>query len=473
MKYLKSKYNVVLPNGFALLFLGFSFLWFLLLILGPNIFIGFASILLFVWFGYFLWKKDNISFLLIFFLYISYFAAIVSSGYLETGAYISEQYRSSYATGATLRLVGYVMLMLSVTYLVIINNKASFNVLYKIKQNRYVLSDYFIFGITLIIVGILVVSIFKFGLPITKGVQRFDYWVSHPYPIIKTFLTQLTQLSFILGAMHAHSNKIRKRRIILLSFLFFILLNVLYGDKFSSNFLCIVNYAISYFVINLFMNGKKVNVSRIMLLGSGAIIVFYFMIFWSYTNLHHIEESQVNKYIFDRAFSLQGHTWWGVDNLVLNDKNNVPSSELIRKHEMENPGGLYILMYAISPAESVDVYLDKGVTYTMGGIAIAIYTLGYYGAIGYVILAGIMIGLVLLYIYKKIILQQYIRAWFGIKLSWLMTLAFAMGNVYLLVGLSAFIYLMSILFDIFIFNEKNIILENRRERKLLYERTPI
>lgn len=466
MKSLKAKYNVVLPNGFGLIFLGFSFLWFLLLILGPNKFIGFASVLLFAWFGYYLWKKDNISFLLIFSIYFSFFGAIVSSGYLETGAYISEQYRYSYATGATLKLVGYVILMLSVAYLVIMNNKISSHFLYKTKQNRYVLSEYLIFGIAIVIVGVLIVSLFKFGSPLTQGVQRFDYWVSHPYPVIKTILTQLTQLSFILGAMHAHAKKIRKRRIILFSFLFFILLNVLYGDKFSSNFLCIINYAIPYFVLNIFINGKKVNVSRIMLLGSGTVIIFYFMIFWSYTNLHHIEESQVNKYIFDRALSLQGHTWWGVDDLVLADKNDVPGSELIRKHETENPGGLYLLMYAISPEESVDVYLDKGITYTMGGIAIAVYTLGYYGAIGYVIIAGIMMGLVLLYIYKKIILQQYIRAWFGIKLSWLMTLAFAMGNVYLLLGVSAFIYLISILFDIFIFNEKNIILAGGLRKQL-------
>ena len=69
-------------------------------------------------------------------------------------------------------------------------------------------------------------------------------------------------------------------------------------------------------------------------------------------------------------------------------------------------------------------------------------------------------GLVLLYIHKKIILQQYIRAWFGIKLSWLMTLAFVMGNVYLLLGVSALFYFICILIDVFIFNKKNIVLTN-------------
>lgn len=439
-------------NRFDYRFLLFAFFlfflsWVSILSLGPNnnaSVLAAFSLVIVIFMFYF---RDINFFWYIFYFSFSHFFVVVSNVYIETGIYISEQFTVSYATGSTLRAVTYTMLFLLSAFFAFgcfrrdsVNPSDYMN--YRAFRKSVFLVYFFLFSI-LILFG------FLGGVPILDGITRFDYWRDHPFPWLRTVHILFNQTAFFLGILYFSENfKNRKHVGGLLALMF--LVNFFYGDKFSLSFNSLIAFFVGYFTFR----GSDFRGFRKYLLpflyGVLVIFFFYFLIRWVYINIDLVSESAVGGYILDRAFGLQGHTWWGVDKIVSSNGFNPNLGNLFKSHDASDPGGLYLLMYAISPAFAVDFYLENGISFTMGGWAMPIYSLGYFYAVFYVMFAGVFVGLTLVYIYKKSRQYQFFRLFVALRLLWLQVLSFNMGNAYLLFEFTSFLYISLILVDVIV-----------------------
>ncbi len=398
-----------------------------------------------------MWVASQVHFLLLLPFYFGYFTAVLSNAYLEQGTYISEQHRYSLATGSTLRLTVFAGLFLCSIFLTArrmapLNTLRSQAYAAQARPTTKLLAVSILLVVALWLV-LLLASGVAFGFPLILRQDRFSYWSAHPFPYLWRILIQGLQLSFLLGVTYGMSAPGRLRRAALLAFCLMLFTNVLFGDKFSSSALALMNFAAAGAIMRHLVFGVRVSLSRWAPRILVAAIAFFVLVSWSYREISNIASQDVVDYIVSRAFGLQGHTWWGIDLLAQQGIRASPA-ELFQEHSILTPGGLYLLMYAIAPPDAVAFYMSRGMTFTMGGTAIAVHTLGYAVSVPFLILAGILTGAALSYLASKAASVQLWRAWIALKVTWIALLAFNMGNPYLLVGVSMAVYLLIILADL-------------------------
>lgn len=420
---------------------------------GPGVTIAYAAAALFVFTGLYMWHTSQIHFLLILPFYFDHFTAIISNVYIEQGTYITEQYRFSLATGSTLRLTIYAGLFLGAMFITIrrLAPTAKLRALVATAQTHghvRLLSNTII-AVALLWLLLLLVSGVMFGFPVFLGQDRFSYWSSHPVPYVWRVLIQGIQLSFLLGIAYGMSDKGPLRRTILLVFALMLCTNVLFGDKFSSSAFALMNFGAAAAVMRQLVSGVPLRLSRLVPRLIIACAFFFYLVSWSYREISSIASQDVVDYIVSRALGLQGHTWWGIDFLARQgETNGVQIGHLFQRHSPETPGGIYLLMYALAPPQAVASYMTKGISFTMGGTAIAVYTLGYLLAIPYLLLAGAVTGAALSYLASKAASVQLWRAWIALKVTWIALLAFDAGDVYLILSLSMGLYLLIVVADL-------------------------
>lgn len=439
--------SLILPFGLL------TGMWMYYVQFGPAVWTADLAVVLYIAVGLLFFWFFTLHFMLLAPYYIAQLTAVISNAYLERGVYISEQYRHSYTTGSTLGLVTYTLIFMAVAIAVFSAlapgwKLRAYLVRWKPTFNKYIMAG--LFGLILLVVVVSGVSLALFGSPLTTEVTRFEYWKSHPFPYLWRLFMQFAQVAFLLGVIHAFSQKKSYRAASILALLVFLLINILHGDKFSSNFWCLVSYAVGYFTVRALLDAKRPPVLKLMPYAMSAVVVFYALISWSYQNIDKVGSDAVAQYMFDRAFALQGHTWWGIDELMKSGQKAVGLESLFHVHSAVDPGGLYLLMFAIAPPRSVEFYLEQGITFTMGGPAIAVYTLGYFLAGVYQIVAGIMVGACLAYLLTKIARKQLFLALVALKINWVMNLSFNMGNPYLFFSATFALYLAIVGIDVLI-----------------------
>ncbi len=408
---------------------------------------GVISFVLFIFFCKYLYVYKQYFFFLLMPFIFPHFTAILSNLSLETGAYIEELQVRSYATGGVTRLVFFV---LSFFYAAML----TFNFLNKYRINRFSLSlkgDYsqlekqLIILFSLIIFAVLTISALKWGSPLFKGVQRFDYWASHPFPGIRNLLYQGYLLSFIVGV---YITKLRLngkgtcKQYIYIVFLF-CFFNVLYGEKFTGVFLTLL-----YFFIGLFgalVVYKKIKIINVKTVSFLAVLMFmlYGLVYYQYKYIHQLPGS-ILSFIESRVLNLQGEVWWAIDQL--NPQGNGISKIYSYDPNCRITGGLYSLMYQIAPSSLVDSYCERGITFTMGYPAILISSMGYFS--GYILnlLFALLVGITLFLVKKSIEYPNICSLFLSAKVLLIETHAFNMGNVYNVIDTKFFIYFILLLF---------------------------
>jgi hypothetical protein len=445
-----SSLMVLLP--WCLLCLAMVSIWLAYVIVGANGTVAVASGLAYLALGWLLWHTSRLHFLFVLPFYFGYVGAVASNVYLEQGSYISEQEAYSYATGSTLRLTCYAAALIIPMFCACraLTNNESLVAHYRRGWVTQGLGSaaVFVFFILVLWLAVLWTGLLVFGTPVFEGITRFEYWKQHPYPFLWNFLIQLSQIAFLAGALFGVTNSRRLRVACLIALLLIEVTNVFYGDKFSSTFLALLNFAIPAYGFRRLFHETKMRTARLVFVGTVLAVGFYCLIYWSYAYVHAIASDEIADYILARAFALQGHTWWGIDELSLRGLQRLRLSELLRGPSIQDPGGLYLLMYAIAPAERVSNYLESGITFSMGGTAMAIYTLGYAGGFVFEVAAGVFAGLALAYLIRKTSKLQLVRAWIALKIVWIALLAFNMGNVYLLWGASVALYVVLVMLDV-------------------------
>jgi hypothetical protein len=428
-------------------------LWLAALGLGSQSALAFPAAALYVGLGLALWRISQVHFLLILPYYYGYFTAVVSNVYIEQGAYISEQYRFSFPTGSTFRLTLFAGLFLASAFwtssvVAPLSRLKAMASATKRSGTFHLVSCTILLVVALWLCALLTSGL-VFGFPLLQRIDRFTYWSAHPYPYFWRILIHGMQLSFLLGIVAALADRAVVRRSAAAAFALILMTNILFGDKFSSSAMALLNFGTAAAMTGIMVRGVRLRLMRYTPLLVIAAAGFFVLVSWSYRAVSNVAPQFVLDYIVSRALGLQGHTWWGIDLLVREgNTNGVGPEHLLRDHSPGAPGGLYLLMFALAPAHSVAAYMEKGISFTMGGAAIAIYALGYALAVPFMIAAGMLTGLALGYLARKTASGHLWRAWIALKLTWIALLAFNMGNVYLLLSTSVVLYLAIVLADL-------------------------
>lgn len=362
-------------------------------------------------------------------LTVSFIPIIFSNLYIESGKYISEQNVYGYSNGATIRLILYVTsffigVLLSLCFLVNHHLPKFRSVLFskdKIVSLKYLSLSYY--GV----LSLLSIAIFiKYGSPLLMGEVRFEYWTRLP-GVFNRIPTLISFGGLFLGVLYAYNKNLKflfALVILTLALLF------LFSEKFSLPFLFFVYLLTGFFVFTNGFWGRKVNLKKAAITGSFLLLLMLFVAASGYVFLHGYTWSEVGRKIIERAFGLQGHVWYGVDRLMILDKTFANPEDLFSIHTESDPKGLVMLMWAISPNALVEILREQGVRFTMGGPAIGLATLGYFGGAIYQFFAGIFSSFFLSYIYHAVVNIRFFSMLIGLIGSKIVINAFLMGDPY-------------------------------------------
>lgn len=457
-----NKYSArtVLTVGLAMLLLLLIFQLYMILY-DPSAFIAWLSFAIYMVFVVLSYKKTPIFFWLFFLFYLGQGTAIVSCAYLESGNFISEQSIYAYATGATSRLVMYnLIFFLAGLFMFVLYQKKQPRNFMKFQSLSSMGRWTICLGVFLLLT-ILHIGLYIFGVPLFEGLDRISYWLDHPMPIFRTLGGQLFFITFLLGILYSHS----KQWVYLLLFLGICIYLILLSEKYSGLFIVGYLFLLPIIITRLTKGKLPLPLKSI---GIYAIVIcslFLSVIYYHYSVIHYSPDLSITKSIVNRVLGLQGHVWWGTDVEVMNRNRIVDFDQLSKEFSSfmsfsskDEDVGMKYLISLVAPPYIAQAYLERGINFTMGYPAIGLYIFNYVGLALLQIIVAAIVVVAITYVYQKLTKYQLIRAAVAIKIFIEIYGAFTIGNFYQLFSLKVVIYVL-----ISIFLESVVFLGNKRK----------
>ena len=407
---------------------------------------NFLSVICYISFFLLVYREKQLLFFIFLPLSFPHLTAVVSNFYIDTGTYISELSIYSYSTGAVNRLVFLVLTMFIVAIMV------SSYVIERYRFQQYYINfsikgfeKNFIVILSTLIISILVFGLLKWGTPLSMSEQRFEYWAQHPFPALRGVLYQTYLIGFLVGCSFINS---QNKKTLVIIMLMVIIVNLLYGEKFTGIYLplmyYLIGYMISYYIIH--NKGRRLVTFGVLILMLSLLIIVFSIVYYQYKYIHNVG-SDVLGYILARIFSLQGEVWWGIDHYYFSGELSPKVQYLLEEGlSCENYGGLYFLMREIAPWSLVSSYCDRGVTFTMGFPAIGLATIGFFNSYLLCVFAGLLLALTAILVTDSIRNKNYIAMFVSFKVILIETHALAMGNFYNIIDSKFAIYIIALFF---------------------------
>jgi hypothetical protein len=175
--------------------------------------------------------------------------------------------------------------------------------------------------------------------------------------------------------------------------------------------------------------------------------------------LHKMSVDELAVQIIRRAFALQSEVWYAIDDLIIKNNNYNPYVFFKFNNEPVSPAGLIYLMYKIADYNFVYSMRELGIRFTNGFPAITLISFGYFWGSFVQFILGIISGVFLYYLYKKVLFLQPIRLLIAlIFFNNIYTNIFIMGEVYYIYKFLSVFCILFFLIDLIILKEKNIFL---------------
>lgn len=409
-----------------------SFIWCVIILLSVTNIIGFdiLNVISVIAWGYscvlFIKKDSRFGILSIFFL-ASFLTAGLINAYAENGVYMSEILEQTNINGSTTRILSLCyVLMLSAFVFFKGADKISLPIAYLPQSNQKSL-NFTVNALILLFIVILVFTRIRYGNPNTYGVDRFYFWENIAPAWIGYCKFLLQHLSMFLGLMYAQ----KKERKYILVLIISIMSQMLVGDKFTGLYLSVIFFIVPVIIlrrVNLFQN--IFNYKAVML----AFSFFVILLFASYLSYQAITNGSDGYARLVNRLILQSQMWWAVDNY---SKGVMLNFDFIIKHMIgigadNNDTGIRYLMGVIAPNRIWNIFMDRGVTFTMGSPVNFIYFFGYPLSIIPVVLFGCFLGLLFKFISYSISTTNPILSIVAAKLYYVMISVYAMGDIVVL-----------------------------------------
>lgn len=376
--------------------------------------------------GYHIFNKNKIIFICFLPFFIQYTWMSASVLVIEQGAYISEQDRNGefYFTNFYI-LLFFITSLASFVFFFNVFDKAFTLGLPRVKflkKNETSITLY-------IAVSIAIVSLISLlsspSVYTSETVSKFNYWKTAAYPSLKVLLgSTIGYLPFVFGIIY---NKYKKTTIVLIALYLFYLVGV--DQKFTAFMYGFIGFMLSYAVVRA--KKKKIddilNFKKRYLIITGSLI--FTLVLLKYTNKNPFQYLNLTpiESVFYRAFGLQAHVFWGVNEkyVYYNEPNTWDLSELSY--------GMHVVMREFTP-EFHQRYLERlwegGVSWTNAYPAILLRIFPVPIAIVFHFLLFSIVPLIYAMLIKMLRKQNYLIAIILFQLTMWLTNVYSMAFFY-------------------------------------------
>lgn len=395
-----------------------------------------------------IYKYNTNHFLLHGFQIVSLLIFVFSVSMIEKGAYIIEQFRYGYINGSTLLSSIYVLIaiMFSSVFKVYNNYTKGYNQRYVLKG--YFFLNYILFGVA----AVYTFLILKSNILIDGLSNRFIFWEklsSNVLVMIAKYVRAVIPCTAsLLGFLSLFSGFDRLKKISILLFLYISLCLFLTGDKASPFVLSLFYFVIGVVFSHIVQNKKIIIGFKTFLRSIIIMIVIITTSLLGFVYQHHVDSKELYT-LFSSRMALQGHVLFGaVDVLLSNNQNSfIGVLDLLRKDSLDTPSGLNYISYFVSDYDFVRDRISRGITFTMGGMAVVVAMCGMYAGIIVFVLLFMLYSFVFQYAYWKILKGQWL--FFIITMLFLVSLnsVFLMGNWYSLYNSASLLFYSVVIFD--------------------------
>lgn len=380
---------------------------------------------------------------IIYFLFI--YAAVfplIANFILEFGIHITEQGRASYATGSTLRLLGYHAVFFATAFLV---QRATARPARREVSNRLHLAsqaasamrpqglkDLGLYALGFVLVALLI-NAFLSPLPLLNGeITRFNFWETAKWPFLRVIFGKTSlPIAILLGfylVYYAMGNNVSRVKTTVFFFILYLVYLYALGEKFTGPFLAAVFFATPYVAYRVSMgldlgaairrHGLKLFIA---FLACGYVVLHYY-------NNYDLSATLGSPWlaILYRAFVLQGHMYWGMDELAFVDRQY--GSAFIQMFVSNGWDGMKTAMYAVSPARIADAYLNAGIRFSGGYPGISLLLVGPWLTIAVQLVFGVVVGIWVNYVYKCIMRCRLVVGSAAMMVLFSLFYVYAMGD---------------------------------------------
>lgn len=410
---------------------------------------------------------------IIFFIELSW--QLISCGYLDFGnAFISEIGRNSYHTGALLR-----MIILYLPFIIVVTSKSS-----GIISNKFRVKLYFkkikttqcirvILILTLIVIFYCIINMIISGVPIfSPTVTRINFGRYSKLPFAVQLNGEITFFGiFIAGIAYFFESDKKNKKIAMAILILSILYRILMEYKYHGMY----NVIFAFFCPAILRTLEKKDY-HIIELKTILKISFIFSLILSlcYGTYKIVNKNTDTKtLLFDRIFSLQAHTFWGIDEIAYvkdknlfgysNSLNGEVSAVLFNKGQSDKNSGIIDVMYKISNPITVNANINNGVRWAGSYLTIGINTIGYFFTFILSFLLGILLVFDMKMLYCSMKNKEFICLYLSQSILWDILDYFRIGNWCLLINLKT-IFFFSILLFIFLYKSKNNYIINKGDQ---------
>ena len=289
--------------------------------------------------------------------YLWMFASVLV---IEQGAYISEQEKNGEFIFTNFYLL--LFFLVSLTSFILFFEIFKKALTLKLPRLRFLKKSEIsiVYYIAIIIVIIAYISLISSPSVYTsEDVNKFTYWDTAKYPWLKAILgSTIGYLPFIFGLIF---NKYKKPTLLLIVLYIIYLVGV--DQKFTAFLYGIIGFLISFAVVN-FQKRRNYNIlsfkKRYLIVVASLIFSLVLLKYSNKNPFEYLNLSPVES-VFYRAFGLQAHVFWGVNEKY--NYNDHPNSWDLS----ELPYGMHVVMKDFTP-EFHQRYLEKlwanGVSWT-------------------------------------------------------------------------------------------------------------
>lgn len=344
-------------------------------------------LLIIIFYIIWVWKKCPfaISTSLLFIIEMTW--GLISIVWIDNGVYISEQLRTSYFTGASIR---YFVLMLpfAILFPLLTQKNIEKNMKYGIRPMKLTYSGHALDLIALCIITATILysylNIFVSGVPLFRNyISKSNFFAQYSrLPFANTVYQYLFPFAmFLSGAIFCNGNSYRRRWGAILG-ASIMLFQVLLEYKFYGlyNFAIYFSMPILIKKSNIFLKKRKIPFKAIILSVFGVGV----LLFICYSQYSKTQANPV-QYLLNRIFALQSHTFWGVDLLVKNKEAgfnwDVLVSEIIaglRGASVYNTNfGIAKVMYEVTQYSYANDMIKTGFLFAGSYITVSLNYSGY------------------------------------------------------------------------------------------------
>lgn len=387
-----------------------------------------------------------------FYLLYAYTLPIMSNLYLEQGIYITEQERDSFFTGSTLRLLFYTSIFFIVCFFSlqtlnhIILKKKTLQNEYTSKVNHKKMS-LTLFYIVIFMELLMYLNLFASEIPLfSSNITRFNYWECSQFPFLRKIVGNISlPIAIILGIyyMYFSNNALYNwRKKIVLIFIIYIIYLYLTGQKFSAQFLAVYFFFLPYWITNFKKTSSFLSsIKSLKFFIPILVLVFGYILYkYQFTGISEMRGSAFSGIVY-RIFGLQGHVYWGIDEMVF--QQNLYGWRYFNEFLQDGLNGLLVGMKLIGPS-NLDWYLENHIQFTAGYPAI-ILLFNPIVAIFVQVIFAFMFALSVFYTYAMLLNNNIVRSFFALMIIFQFQYGLSMGNFQFIYSVKFLIPLIGIL----------------------------